>query len=142
MADDRPYSREVADRQVTMFAMFVGQGRHTTFAALAVASKYPQSTLRDYANGSAMPIAAVLALSKHLPRAAINMLTEPGGLQLVDIERDTTNWDTLAASTSALTFEICDARSDGNIDHREEARLRQHARDLAAKLNEAAEERL
>ncbi|WP_242149555.1 hypothetical protein [Sphingomonas sp. BAUL-RG-20F-R05-02] len=141
MADDRQFAREVAARQIAMFNKFVGPGLHKTNKALAEASKIPDATLRGYANGVAMPISALLALTPHLPRAAINMLTEPGGLQLIDVERKSTNWNACGAAASVLTFEIFEATADGIIDHREEARLFDHARNLTAQLNHIAEVR-
>lgn len=139
MADVRHLAQDVAERQMSMFVMFIGQTRAVNYPALAEATKIPLSTLRTYASGAAMPIHALLALSQHLPAAAIDMLTEPAGKRLIDMERSETNWDALAAKTCGLTFEICDARSDGQIDHVEEARLRATARALAAELTSAAE---
>lgn len=62
------------------------------------------------------------------------MMFEPAGKRLCDAEQKDANWDAVAASASMLTFEICDARSDGQIDHVERARLRQRARAVAAQL--------
>jgi hypothetical protein len=140
MADDRRYAREVAERQCAMFVSFVGHGRHTTFAALEAASGYPESTLRGYAGGAAMPVSALLALSDHLPRAAINMITEVGGKRLTDAEKSETNWDSLAAKTAGMTSAICEARADGQIDHVEKAILKQTGRELLAELAHAVEE--
>ena len=135
MRDGHRLQRDVEARQIAMFASFVGRGTYTTRAALSVASGIPESTLGSYANGAAMPLHAVLALADHLPGAAINMMFEPGGKRLCDAEQAATNWDAVAASASKLTFEICDARQDGLIDHVERARLRAGARSLAAELN-------
>lgn len=140
MADAARFAQDVEERQVAMFASFVGQGNHTTFAALGRASGVPSASLRNYAGGAAMPVHVLLALSRHLPAEAINMLTEPAGKRLVDAERDAVNWDAVAAESAGLTFEICDARADGSIDHVERSRLRRRARTLAAQLSNLAEE--
>ena len=140
MSDGCRYQRDVAARQITMFGSFVGPGLHTTRAALSSASCVPTSSLRDYANGTAMPLHAVLSIAPHLPLAAINMLFEPAGKRLADIEKNATNWDALAAETAGLLGEICDARADGHIDHREDASLRRRSRGLAAKLQSVGEE--
>ena len=87
-----------------------------------------------------MPIHGLLVLAQHLPAEAINLLLEPAGKRLVDAERGLTNWDEVAAQTSGLTFEICEARADGIIDHIETAKLRATARALAAALTHVAEE--
>jgi hypothetical protein len=100
MAAEHGLAREVAHRQVAMFAMFVGQGRYTTRNALAAASGYPSSTLKDWANGVAMPFHAVLGLRKFLPGEAVNMLAEPGGVRLVDAEQVETSWDGIAAESA------------------------------------------
>jgi len=119
---------------MAMFASFVGPGLYITRVALASASGISASTLGSWAGGAAMPLSAILALSHHLPAAAINMMFEPAGKRLVDADEKTANWDAVAASASMLTFEICDARADGQIDHVERARLRQRARAVAAEL--------
>lgn len=139
MSGEGRLAQDVADRQVAMFAMFVGPGRFTTRAALAAASKVPESTLKSWAAGAAMPLHGVLAIRRHLPAAAINMLTEPGDARLVAIEQAETNWDAVAAGAAGLTFEICEARKDGSVDHVERAKLRGRARVLIAELSEVIE---
>jgi hypothetical protein len=139
MADVRHLAQDVVERQMTMFASFVGQSLTTTYAALAAASGIPASTLQSYAGGTTMPVHVLLAISRHLPAAAIDLITGPAGKRLIDADKSDTNWDALAAKTSGLTFEICDARSDGQIDHVEDARLRATARALAAELTSVAE---
>jgi hypothetical protein len=140
MSAESRLAQDVADRQVSMFAMFVGPGLHTTRAALSAASKIPESTLKSWANGAAMPLHGALALNKFLPAVAINMLTEPGDVRFADIETADTNWDAIAANTASLTFEICEARQDGKIDHGEAARLRRKARTLVAELSDVIDE--
>ncbi|WP_242095438.1 hypothetical protein [Sphingomonas sp. CROZ-RG-20F-R02-07] len=134
MADPCDYQRKVAARQATMFDSFVGPGLHTTRAALAAASCVPASSLREYALGATMPLHVVLAIAPHLPAAAIDLLFEPAGKRLADRERSSTNWDEVAVETVGLIAEICDARADGVIDHREDASLRRRSRHLASKL--------
>ena len=129
-------AHDVAARQVVMFGAFVGPGLFITRAALARASGIPESTLRIYAEGAAIPFHAVLTLRRFLPGEAINMLAEPGAARLVDLEHEATNWDSIAAEAAGLTFEICEARKDGQIDHVEGASLRRRARGLAAGLAE------
>lgn len=136
MSDNLRYQRDVEARQVAMFASFVGPGLYITRAALSSASRISPSTLASWANGAAMPLHAILMLSHHLPAAAINMMFEPAGKRLCDAEQKNANWDAVAASASMLTFEICDARADGDIDHVERARLRRRARDVAAQLTD------
>lgn len=138
MSADLPISREVTDRQIAMFAMFVGPALFTTRAALAAASKVPESTLRSYAAGAAMPLAMALHLRKFLPLEAINMMTEPAGVRLASIEQASSNWDVAAAEAASLVADVCGARSDGVIDHREDADLRRKARHLIAELTEIA----
>jgi len=140
MRDESQISRDVADRQIQMFGMFVGQGLTTTRAALARASKIPESTLRSYAEGAAMPLHAALTLRRFLPSEAINMLTEPGNVRFCSIDAEETNWDAIACDAAGLTFEICEARKDGVIDHQEKARLRSRGRQVIARLSDAIAE--
>lgn len=125
---------------MTMFASFVGPGLFITTAALSRACHIPEASLRNYAGGAAMPVHVLLCLSRHLPAEAIDLMTEPAGKRLIDAERATANWDAVAAELAGLTFEICDARADGQIDHVERAKLRTGARAVAARLNNLAEE--
>lgn len=137
MSAENGFASEVTERQVAMFAMFVGPGLFTTRAALAAASKIPDSTLKNWAGGAAMPLHAVLQLRKYLPAAAIDMLTEPAGVRFADIETTDASWDAIAADAAGLVSEVCEARRDGKIDHTEEARLRRRARGLIAELSDA-----
>ncbi len=140
MADGGRFQRDVADRSVVMFASFVGRGLHTTRAALSAASGVPESSLREYAGGAAMPVHVLLAIADHLPAAAINMITEPAGKRLIDAEKTDTNWDVLAAAAATLTSQVCEARADGVIDHVEDRQLKARGRVLAALLASAVEE--
>lgn len=139
MTPDLPLEREIADRQVAMFAMFVGLGLYTTRAALSAASKIPTSTLKDWANGSAIPFHGVMRLRRYLPPEAINMLTEPAGARIVDTEGGDANWDEVAASAAGLAAEICVARADGNLTPSERAALKRRAREVVADVQAAVE---
>lgn len=141
MASEHPIARKVADRQIQMFASFVGRGLFTTRAALAAASGVSASSLQDYANGAAMPIHALLAIRPHLPAPAIDLLTEPGHVRFASIDAQESNWDIIAASAAGLVAEVCDARKDGVINHVEEARLRKRTREFMAEAASAVEER-
>lgn len=132
MTAETRIAQDVTDRQVAMFAMFVGPGLYTTRAALFRASGIPESTLKSYAAGAAMPLATVMTLRRFLPREAIDMLTEPGGVRFVGVEQSETNWDAIACSAAGLVSEVCQARADGVIDHQEEAQLRKRTRALLA----------
>ena len=132
MPDQSSMARNVAERQVTMFRLFVGPGLHVTREALSRASGVPASSLKDYAGGAAMPLHVALTLSRFLPAEALALLTEPAGMRLVPIEADETNWDALAAEASGLVTEVCVARSDGVVDHVESAKLRRRVRKLIA----------
>jgi hypothetical protein len=140
MSADGRIERDVVARQAAMFGHFVGQGLYTTRAALAAASGIHPSTLSSWAQGAAMPLHAVLTLARFLPREAINMLTEPAGLRLVDIEGSKTNWGHVAAATAGLVADICEAGSDGQYDHTEVARLQGKAKQVIVVLTGATEE--
>jgi hypothetical protein len=139
MSTESRIAHDVAERQVAMFSMFVGQGLTVTRAALARASGIPESTLKSYAGGAAMPFHAALVLNKFLPAEAMQMVTETAGVRFTTIETSETNWDEIASESAGLTFEICEARRDGRIDHVEEARLKRRARALIADLADVVE---
>jgi hypothetical protein len=67
------------------------------------------------------------------------MVTETAGVRFTAIETSETNWDEIASESAGLTFEICEARRDGKIDHVEEARLKRRARALIADLADVVE---
>jgi hypothetical protein len=133
MSADYGFAREVAERQRAMFILFVGPGRFVTRAALSSASGVPESTLREWANGAAIPLHGALALARCLPGEAINMVFEPAGLRLVDDQADkTASWDAVAASAAGLTAEICEARRDGSISPSEDNSLQRRTRAMIA----------
>lgn len=140
MSADSRLARDIEDRQVAMFASFVGPSGHITRAALSAASKIPTSTLKSWAEGAAMPLHGVLAIRPHLPAAAINMMTEPGGVRFASCDAQDANWDSIAASAAGLVGDICEARKDGSIDHVESAHLRARTRNLIAEAVSAVEE--
>lgn len=140
MSSENAIAQDVTARQVAMFASFVGPGLYTTRAALSAASGFPESTLKSWANGAAMPFHAVLVLRRHLPAAAVHMMTEPGGCRFADVETAKADWDSIAADAAGLVSEVCEARRDGQIDHVEQAKLRRRGRALLAELAEAVEE--
>lgn len=130
MADGARFPQDVADAQVRMFAMFVGPGLWCPRTALAAASGIPESTLKSYADGAAMPVHALLALARVLPPEAINMLTETGGFHLIPTNAAITNWDALGAAAAGFVSDLCAARQDGQIDHRERGALKNRLRKL------------
>ena len=140
MSAESRIAQEVAERQVMMFSMFVGPGTPMTRAALSVRTGIPESTLKSYANGAAMPLHVALVLRKFLPREAMNMLTEPGDVRFTPIEQSEACWDGIAAAASGLVAEVCVARSDGKIDHVEAAKLKTRARAVIAQLSDAVDE--
>jgi hypothetical protein len=136
MASDHLFAREVAERQRTMFALFVGPGLFVTRAALSAASRIPASTLKEWASGTAIPFHDVMALSRFLPAEAINLLCEPAGKRLVDDHADDgASWDGIAANAAGLTAEICEARRDGKISPSEDASLKRRVRTLIAEAS-------
>lgn len=139
MSAEGNLAQDIVERQRTMFSMFVGPRLHTTRAALAAASKIPDSTLKSWAAGAAMPLHGLLTLRRFLPAAAIDMLTEPGGVRFTEIEGAEASWDAIAADAAGFVSEVCEARKDGKIDHVEDARLKQRARALAAELCDAVQ---
>jgi hypothetical protein len=140
MSAESRLARDVTDRQIAMFNSFVGPGLHITRAALAAATRIPESTLKSWATGAAMPLHAALAIRPHLPAAAINMLTEPGNCRFASVDSQDSNWDAIAASAAGLVAEVCEARKDGQIDHVESAKLKARARGLIAEAVSACEE--
>jgi len=140
MSADSRLAQEIAERQILMFSMFVGDGTPMPRSALAAASGIPTSTLKSYANGTAMPLSTALILRKFLPREAMNMLTEPGDARFTPIEHSEACWDGIAAAASGLVAEVCVARSDGKIDHVEAAKLKTRARAVIAQLSDAVDE--
>ena len=133
MSPDHRFQRDVAARQVAMFAMFVGPGLFVTRAALADASGIPPSTLREWAQGAAMPLHAFLTLSRFLPASALAMLTEPAGLRLVGAEEQDSSWSEVAVEGSRLVADFVERGADGIYDHQDKAALSPRLRTFMAK---------
>jgi hypothetical protein len=128
------FTQDFGQKQQDVFRLYVGQGRRFGYQALADATNIPKSSLESYATGTAMPMHVALRLIAALPPEAGDMLIEQSGYRLRPIHCENGPWDAIGAEASLLTYELFDARSDGYIDHREAAKLRERCRTLDAKL--------
>ena len=123
---------DVRQLQRDVFRMFVGQGRRVSYRALEAATGIGEETLRTYSAGVAIPLHNLLRLIRALPDEAANMLLEPSGYMLAPIEPRESTWDGLAAEAAGFVSDVCTARADGTIDHREDAQLKERTRKLIA----------
>lgn len=87
-------------------------------------SGIPHGTLRSYAAGTAMPVAALLKLAQVIPAHLINLMLDPGGKVLADAEPDETDLDDAVIAALEMTLKWAKARHPNSssgvaIDHTE-----------------------
>jgi hypothetical protein len=137
MSNDCKFVQDAAFRQISVFDAYVGQTKKFTYGFLAEITDIPQSTLRAYGGGMAMPYHVLIRLLQHLPPEAGNQLMAPSGYALRHIDVDKDDWTGIGKEAALLTFEIIEAQSDGFVDHVEVEKLKSRCRSLAAKAEGA-----
>lgn len=100
--------------------------------ALSAETGIPEVTLRTYKRDTMMPLSAFVKLCAVIPDDLTSLILEPAGKAVCSPESTDGDIDELAHETSALTFEILDAKRDGKIDHVERERIKDRARKVEA----------
>jgi hypothetical protein len=103
-----------------------------TIAVLEAETGVPSVTLRTYKRDTMMPLATFVKLCAVIPDNLTSLVLEPAGKAVCSPESVDGDIDELAHETSALTFEILDAKRDGRIDHVERERIKDRARKVEA----------
>jgi hypothetical protein len=136
MRDDCPVSRNCIVKQAAVLRLAEARGH--SIALLSAETQIPEPTLRSYIDkpsrpASLMSFAVVVKLLRALPADLAQLLLEDSGYQLVPAQCSEKDWPGLAKRASDLSSMVLDALSSGGrIDHREDAKLTDAARELAA----------
>lgn len=121
--------------------LFVGRGRRYSLAALAAATPIPESTLKSYVEGRAVPgLTNFLILVSYLPPEFADMILAPTGKgNVVDFECKRGGIFAINHSAAELLHLISSALNDphspGRIDHCERAGFKPTLRQLNALIN-------
>ena len=77
---------------------------------LALDSGIPFGTLRSYSQGTAMPVSALVKLSRVIPNELTSLMLDPGGKVLADAEPEETDIDDAAIAALDLLSRYVKAR--------------------------------
>lgn len=77
---------------------------------LALETGIPFGTLRSYAQGTTMPVPALVKLSKVIPNELTSLMLDPGGKVLADAEPEETDIDDLARAAVDILQRYVTAR--------------------------------
>ena len=103
-----------------------------TLKVLEVETGVPSVTLRTYKRDTMMPLATFVRLCRVIPDELTSLIMDLADKAVCSPDSGDGDIDELAHETSALTFEILDAKRDGKIDHVERERIKDRARKVEA----------
>ena len=95
--------------QLAMFRL-AERNHGLSLKILSLESGIPHGTLRSYAQGTAMPVSALVKLSGVIPNELISLMLDPGGKVLADAEQDETDIDDLARAAVDILQRYVSAR--------------------------------
>ncbi len=95
--------------QLAMFRL-AERNHGLSLKILSLESGIPHGTLRSYAQGTAMPVSALVKLSGVIPNELISFMLDPGGKVLADAEQDETDIDDLARAAVDILQRYVSAR--------------------------------
>ncbi len=131
MTADGAIPRNVIAAQGRMFSL--AEARHgLTRKVLVLETGIPASTLKSWANDTAMPVYGLVLLSKVIPDYLTSLLLEPGGKAVTTSQDDDGDLDALAIEASGYVCDYVAAKADGKVTHIERAKLGERKRRLRA----------
>ena len=95
--------------QLAMFRL-AERNHGLSLKILSLESGIPHGPLRSYAQGTAMPVSALVKLSGVIPNELISLMLDPGGKVLADAEQDETDIDDLARAAVDILQRYVSAR--------------------------------
>tara|TARA_R110002074_G_scaffold262994_2_gene435142 strand:- start:21755 stop:22180 length:426 start_codon:yes stop_codon:yes gene_type:complete len=135
MADLSQSARNSIALQREMFRL--AETEHgLSLAVLAKTRKLSASTIKGWRDGSAMPAWALGEL--RLPDDVVSLILTPYEKHVGTDEPGDGDLDSLACEAAGLVNEYVEAKSDGHVNHIEEARIRARARRLTPKSRAVA----
>ena len=102
-------AQKVEAGQLAMFRL-AERDHGLSLKILSLESGIPFGTLRSYAQGTAMPVTALVKLSKVIPNELTSLMLDPGGKVLADAEPEETDIDDLARAAVDILSRYVSAR--------------------------------
>ena len=102
-------SQAVEAGQLTMFRL-AERDHGLSLKILALESGIPHGTLRSYAQGTAMPVSALVKLARVIPNELTSLMLDPGGKVVADAEPEETDIDDLARAAVDILQKYVAAR--------------------------------
>lgn len=135
-------SQAVEAGQLAMFRL-AERDHGLTLKILSLDTGIPFGTLRSYSQGTAMPVSALVKLSRAIPNELTSLMLDPGGKVLADAEPEESDLDDLARAAIDVLQKYVAARhpeSDGGIRivHSEKADIKLAAAGLHDRASKVA----
>ncbi len=131
MADNRDISPRVLLAQAAMFRL-AARDYGLSRTRLSLETGIAESTLKSWANGTAMPVCGFAKLARIIPDALTSLLVEPAGKHIGTNEGGDGDLDALGRECAGLVSEKLDREADGVLCHIDRAALRGRARRVGA----------
>lgn len=136
------FAQDIISRQERMLRL-AERDHDLTPIVLAAETGIPKETLATWRRDTAMPAWALVALSRVIPDELTSLLFEPVGKHVGTDDGSDGDLDALARVSAGYNVEYLDARQPGSengsdLSPRERARLKDHARIIAATARRAA----
>jgi hypothetical protein len=127
MTSENAIAQRVIAAQSHMFRL--AESRHgLTRKVLHLETGIPMTTLKTWANGTAMPVYGLAMLTRVIPDYLTSLLLEPACKGIVTPEEGDGDLDTLAVEASSYVADYVAAKADGVVTPIETARLREDRR--------------
>lgn len=130
MTADNDIARRSVAAQSHMFRL-AERDHGLTRKVLHLETGIPVSTLKAWANDTAMPVYGLAILAKVVPDYLTSLVVEAAGKCISTPEADD-GLDELAIEASGFVADYVQARADGQLDHVERAKLNERKRRLKA----------
>ncbi len=138
MANVDRESQDIIARQETVLRL-AERDHGLTIKRLSAETGLPDSVLRSYKSGTAMPLHNAVKLAAVIPDYLISLWFEPAGKSVIDMPSDEDALlQQLLGETTSYSAEHVERQADGTICHLDKAALRERARRLGAVANKVA----
>lgn len=135
-------AQDIISRQERMLRL-AERDYDLTLSVLSAETEIPKETLATYKRDTAMPAWTLVLLSRVIPDELTSLMFEPIGKHVGTDETGEGYLDALARESAGYNVEYLDSRAPGSengpaLSPREEARLKDRARRIAATARRAA----
>lgn len=138
MANVDRESQDIIARQETVLRL-AERDHGLTIKRLSAETGLPDSVLRSYKTGTAMPLHNAVKLAAVLPDHLVSLWFEPAGKSVIDMPRDEDAlMQELLREATGYAAEHVDRAADGAICHIDKSALRERARRLGTTATKVA----